>query len=147
MYLTEGLIRRPEGGSEWESIKILLEWNNFPNKTNSVGHPKSHVPTQPFVYQNHVATEVLLVLGTNTTSSLNSYTHSSGNDSGAGCLKGTVRPGMGAIRPPPPGDREILQNSSSEHQNAPWFHQQKSLVKAKLATRKSCRKPKLHKGA
>jgi 2-iminoacetate synthase ThiH len=30
---------------------------------------------QPSVCQNHVATEVLLVLGTNTTSSINSYTH------------------------------------------------------------------------
>jgi hypothetical protein len=31
--------------------------------------------TQPSVCQNHVATEVLLVLGTNTISSLDSYTH------------------------------------------------------------------------
>jgi hypothetical protein len=30
---------------------------------------------QPSVCQNHAATEVLLVLGTNTTSSINSYTH------------------------------------------------------------------------
>jgi hypothetical protein len=43
-----------------------------------------------------------------------------------------------AVRPPPPGNQEILLNTSSEHQNAPWFHQQRSLVKAKLATRKSC---------
>jgi hypothetical protein len=52
----------------------------------------------------------------------------------------------GAVRPPPPDDGEILGNTSSEHQNAPRFHQQKSLVKAKLATRKSLQKPKLHQG-
>jgi hypothetical protein len=29
----------------------------------------------PFIFQNHVAIEVLLILGTNTTSSLDSYTN------------------------------------------------------------------------
>jgi hypothetical protein len=53
----------------------------------------------------------------------------------------------GAVRPPPQGNQQILRNTSSEHQNAPRFHQQKSLVKAKLATKKSWRKPKLHPGA
>jgi hypothetical protein len=52
----------------------------------------------------------------------------------------------GAVRPPPPGNQEILQNTPSKHQNAPRFHQQRSLVKAKLATTKSWRKPKLHPG-
>jgi hypothetical protein len=51
---------------------------------------------------------------------------------------------QGAVRPPPPGNQEILRNASSEHQNSPRFHQQRSLVKALLATRKSWRKPKLH---
>jgi hypothetical protein len=63
------------GGSEWEPIKILLGRNRNSNKMNSVGHPKSHALHSTFRLQNHVATEVLLVLGTNTTSSLNSYMH------------------------------------------------------------------------
>jgi hypothetical protein len=71
-------------------------------------------------------------------------THDSGNNSKAGCPEGAVRPGMGAVRPPPPGNQEILQNTSSEHQNAPRFHQQRSLVRAMLATRKSWQKSKLH---
>jgi hypothetical protein len=75
------------------------------------------------------------------------HAHDRGNNSGAGSLEGAVRPGMGVVRPPPPSNQEILQNTSSEHQNTPRFHQQKSLVKAKLATRKSRRKPKLHPGA
>jgi hypothetical protein len=74
-------------------------------------------------------------------------THDSGNNSEAGCPEGVVRPGMGAVRPHPPGNQEILLNASSEHQNAPRFHQQRSLVKTKLATRKSWQKPKLHPGA
>jgi hypothetical protein len=74
-------------------------------------------------------------------------THDSRNNSKAGCPEGAVRPGMGAVRPPPPGNQEILRNTSSEHQNTPRFHQQRSLVRAMLAIRKSCRKPKLHPGA
>jgi hypothetical protein len=71
-------------------------------------------------------------------------THDSGNNSKADCPEGAVRSGMGAVRPPPPVNQEILRNTSSEHQNAPRFHQQRSLVRAMLATRKSWRKPKLH---
>jgi hypothetical protein len=97
------------------------------------------------VCQNNVGTGVLLVLGTNTTSNLNSYTHTTEETTREPAVwRGAVRPGMGAVRPPPPGNQEILQNTSSEHQNAPRFHQQKSLANAKLATRKSWRKPKLH---
>jgi hypothetical protein len=73
-------------------------------------------------------------------------THDSGNNSGAGCPEGAARPGMGAVRPPPPSNQEILQNTSSEHQNAPRFHQHRSLVKTVLATRKFWRKPKLNPG-
>jgi hypothetical protein len=64
-------------------------------------------------------------------------THDNGNYSKVGCPEGAVRPGIGAVRPPPPGNQEILRNTSSEHQNAPRFHQPRSLVKAMLATRKS----------
>jgi hypothetical protein len=74
-------------------------------------------------------------------------THDSGNNSKAGCPEGVVRQGIGAVRPPPPGNQENLGNTSSEHQNAPRFHQQRSLVRAMLATRKSWRKTKLHPGA
>jgi hypothetical protein len=52
--------------------------------------------TQPSVCQNHVATKVLLVLGTNTTSSLNSYTHTAvGTTREQSIWRGAVRPGMG----------------------------------------------------
>jgi hypothetical protein len=79
---------------------------------------------------------------------LNSYTHTIAETTQKPAVwRGPVRPIMGAVKPPPLGNQEILQNTSSEHQNAPRFHQQKSLVKAKLATRKSWRKPKLHPGA
>jgi hypothetical protein len=61
--------------------------------------------------------------------------------------RGRIDRVWGAVRPPPPGNQEILRNTSSEHQNAPRFHQQRSLVRAMLATRKSWRKPKLHLGA
>jgi hypothetical protein len=74
-------------------------------------------------------------------------THDSGNNSKAGYPEGAVRPGIGAVRPPPPGNQEILRNTSFEHQNAPRFHQQRSLVRVMLATRKSWRKSKLHPGA
>jgi hypothetical protein len=63
------------GGSEWEPIKILLEgdWNS--DKMNSLGRtPKiTRSALLPSVCQNHVATGVLLVLGTNTTSNLNTH--------------------------------------------------------------------------
>jgi hypothetical protein len=101
----------------------------------------------PSVCQNHVVTGVLLVLGTNTTSNLNPYAPTTAETTREPTVqRGAVRPGMGAVRPPPPGNQEILRNTSSEHQNAPRFHQQRSLVKAMLATRKSWRKPKLHPG-
>jgi hypothetical protein len=138
------------GGSEWEPIKILLEGDRNSNKMNSLGQtPKVTRSTfLPFVFQNHVATEVLLVLGTNTTSSLDSYTNTAAETTREPTVwRGAVRPGKGAVRPPPPGNQEIFRITSSEHQNAPRFHQQKSLVKAKLATRKSWRKPKLQPGA
>jgi hypothetical protein len=126
-------------GSEWEPIKILLEGDTNSNKMNSLGRtPKiTRSALLPSVCQNHVATEVLLVLGTNSTSSLNSYTHTAAETTRDVCLEGAVRPSMGAVRPPPPGDRKLLRNSSSEHQNTSQFHQQKSLIKDKLAIGKS----------
>jgi hypothetical protein len=99
----------------------------------------------PSVCQNHVATTVILVLGTNTTSNLNSYTLMTVETTREPAVwRGRLDRIWGTVRPPPPGHQEILRNTSSEHQNAPRFYQQKSLVKAKLATRKSWRKPKLH---
>jgi hypothetical protein len=75
-------------------------------------------------------------------------THDSGNTSKAGCPEGgRLDRVWGAVRPPPRGNQEILRNTSSEHQNAPQFHQQRYLVRAMLATRKSWRKPELHPGA
>jgi hypothetical protein len=71
-------------------------------------------------------------------------THDNGNNSGADCPEGRLDQVWRAVRPPPPGNQEILRNTSSEHPNAPRSHQQRSVVKAKLATRKSWRKPKLH---
>jgi hypothetical protein len=100
------------------------------------------------VCQNNVATGVLLVLGTNTTSNLTSYAPTTAETTRERLSRGgRLDRVWGAVRPPPPGNQEILRNTSSEHQNAPRFHQQRSLIKAMLATRKSWRKPKLHPGA
>jgi hypothetical protein len=55
---------RPERGSEWELIKILLKGELNSNKTNMATKHVSDSTTR--VGQDHIATEVLLVLGTNT---------------------------------------------------------------------------------
>jgi hypothetical protein len=97
--------------------------------------PQNHtLRLLPTVFQNHIATGVLLVLGTNTTNKLNSYAPTTVETTREPAVqRGAVRPGMGAVRPPTPGNQETLRNTSSEHQNAPRFHQQRSLVKVKLA--------------
>jgi hypothetical protein len=60
----EGPIRRTrERGSEWEPIKILLEGDGNSNKTNTASNTRLRFTTQ--VGQIHVATGVLLNLGTN----------------------------------------------------------------------------------
>jgi hypothetical protein len=51
------------GGSEWEPIKILLEGDKSSNKMNTASNTRLRLTTQ--VGQDHVATGVLLVLGTN----------------------------------------------------------------------------------
>jgi hypothetical protein len=108
----------------------------------------THSTLVPSVCQNNVATGVLLVLGTNTTSNLNTHAPTTAETTRKPVVqRGAVSLDMEAVRPPPPGNQEILRNTSSEHQNAPRFHQQRSLVKAMLATKKSWRKPKLHPGA
>jgi hypothetical protein len=148
---SEGPIRRTrEGGSEWEPIKILLEGDENSNKMNSLGRtPKiTHSALLPSICQNHVATGVLLVLGTNTTSNLNTHAPTTAKTTRKPAVqRGRLDQVWGAVRPPPPGNQEIVRNTSSEHQNKPRFHQQRSLVRAMLATRKSWRKPKLHPGA
>jgi hypothetical protein len=54
----------PERGeSEWEPIKILLEGDRGSNKMNTASHTRLRLTTQ--VDQSHVATGVLLALGTN----------------------------------------------------------------------------------
>jgi hypothetical protein len=99
----------------------------------------------PSVCQNHVATGVLLVLGTKTTSSLDSYTNTAAETTREPAdRRGRSDRVWVAVRPPPPGDQENLCKASSERQNTSRFHQQKYLIKAKLAIRKSWRKPKLH---
>jgi hypothetical protein len=81
------------------------------------------------------------------TSNLNSYAPTTAETREPTVQRGRLDRVLGAVRPSPPGNQEILRNTSSEHQNAPRFHQQRSLVNAMLATRKSWRKPKLHPGA
>jgi negative regulator of sigma E activity len=62
--VSEGLIRRTrEGASKWEPIKILLEGDGNSNKTNTTSKTRLRLTTQ--VGQIHVATGVLLNLGTN----------------------------------------------------------------------------------
>jgi hypothetical protein len=53
----------PEGGSEWEPIKILLEGDGDYNKTNTASNTRLRLTTK--VGQAHATTEVLLDLGTN----------------------------------------------------------------------------------
>jgi hypothetical protein len=53
-----------EGGSEWEPIKILLEGDKGSNKMNTASNTRLRLNYQ--VGQYHVATGVLLILGTNT---------------------------------------------------------------------------------
>jgi hypothetical protein len=126
------------GGSEWELIKILLERDRNSSKTNSVEHRKAHAPHSTFHLpkprshwsatgpkNKHYQQPQLL------------HAHDSGNNSGAGCLEGRPDRVWGAVSPPPPSDREFLRNSSSEHQNTSRFHQRKSLIKVKLAIKKS----------
>jgi hypothetical protein len=61
---SEGPIRQTrEGGSEWEPIKILLEGDEGSNKTNTASNTRLRLTTQ--IGQVHVATGVLLNLGTN----------------------------------------------------------------------------------
>jgi hypothetical protein len=54
---------KPERGSEWEPIKILLEGDGNSNRTNRASNTRLRLTTQ--VGQIYTATEVLLDLGTN----------------------------------------------------------------------------------
>jgi hypothetical protein len=54
----------PEGGSEWEPIKILLEGAKNSNKMNTASNTRLRLTTQ--IGRAHVATGVPLDLGTNT---------------------------------------------------------------------------------
>jgi hypothetical protein len=111
----EGPIRRPErGGSEWEPIKILLEgdWNS--NKMNSLGRtPKiTHSALLPSICQNHVTTGVLLVLGANTTSNLNTHAPTTAETTGKPAVRrGAVRPGMGRL--------DLLHQATKKSSEAP----------------------------
>jgi hypothetical protein len=106
LLIDEGPIRRPEWGeSEWEPIKILLEGDRNSNKTNSLGRtPKiTRSALLPSVFQNHVATKVLLVLGTNTNCSHSSYTHSTAETTRKlSSQQGRFNRGKGAVKPPAP---------------------------------------------
>jgi hypothetical protein len=74
-------------------------------------------PLLPFICQNHVATGVLLVLGTNTTSNLNPYMHAIAETTREPAVwTGRLDPVWEAVRPPPPRNQEILRNTYSEHQ-------------------------------
>jgi hypothetical protein len=50
------------GGSEWELIKILIEGDGNSNKMNTASNTRLRLTTQ--IGRAHVATEVLLDLGT-----------------------------------------------------------------------------------
>jgi hypothetical protein len=63
MHTLKDRYGEPEGGSEWEPIKILLEGDGDSNKTNTASNTHLQLTTQ--VSQAHAATEVLLDLGTN----------------------------------------------------------------------------------
>jgi hypothetical protein len=72
----EGPIRRPErGGVNGSRKKFFSKEIATPTRRTWSDTQNQTLYTQPSVCQNHIATKVLLVLGTNTTSSLNSYKH------------------------------------------------------------------------
>jgi hypothetical protein len=63
----------------------------------------------PSVCQDHVATGVLLILGTSTTSNLNSYAPTTAETTQKLAVqRGRLDRVWGAVRPPPPGNQEIL---------------------------------------
>jgi hypothetical protein len=62
-FMVKDRYGEPEGGSEWEPIKILLEGDRDSNKTNTASNTRLRLTTQ--VGQVHAATEVLLDIGTN----------------------------------------------------------------------------------
>jgi hypothetical protein len=62
-FMVKDRYSEPEGGSEWEPIKILLEGDRDSNKTNTASNTRLRLTTQ--VGQVHAATEVLLDIGTN----------------------------------------------------------------------------------
>jgi hypothetical protein len=70
-----GPIRRPERG--WMGADKKFFSNGVTSQTRKTrSDTQNHtLRMQPSVCQNHIATKVLLVLGTNTTGSLDSYTH------------------------------------------------------------------------
>jgi hypothetical protein len=63
-FLLKDWYGEPEGGSEWEPIKILLDGDRNSNKMNAASNTCLRLTTQ--VGQAHVATAVPLDLGTNT---------------------------------------------------------------------------------
>jgi hypothetical protein len=83
---------------------------------NSLGQTPKNTRSAllPSVCQNHIATGVLLVLGTNNISNLNSYAPMTVETTREPAVqRGAVRPGMGAVRPPPLGNKKILRNTLS----------------------------------
>jgi hypothetical protein len=81
-------------GAGKNSSRMRLKFN----KMNSLGRTPKIIRSALLssVCQNHVATGVLLVLRTNTTSNLNSYTHTTTETTWEPAVwRGAVRPGMG----------------------------------------------------
>jgi hypothetical protein len=86
------------GGSEWELIKILLEGDGNSDKMNPLGRTPEITRSAllPSVCQHHIATGVLLVLGTNSTSNLTTHAPTTAERPRKPAnQRGAVRPGIG----------------------------------------------------
>jgi hypothetical protein len=82
---------------------------------NSLGRTPeiTHSTLLPSVCQNHVATGVLLVLGANTASNLNTHAPTTVETTRKPAVqRGWLDRVRGAVRPPPPGNQEFLRNTS-----------------------------------
>jgi hypothetical protein len=98
-HTNEGPNWQPEGeGSEWEPTKILLDGDYFSNKMYSIGYPKSHAPHTTFNFpKSHIHWSATSPRNKHYLQAQLLHMHASGNNSGAICLEGAVKPGMGAV--------------------------------------------------
>jgi hypothetical protein len=128
---SEGLIRRPEGGIEWEPTKILLQRENSTYAPNL----QPRIPTR--VCQGHVVTTDLPTLGTNPKQSQSGGTNQEAKDLATLCsTRRTVREPT-ADRPrgsggPSENDSQT-SNTALTITDLPWRHLGPSAINTLVA--------------